>query len=333
MKRYRITIDTGTTNTRTVLWDTNGKMLQEEKCPIGVKITAQEGSNRELKAAVKKCLDALLLKQGITYEDILYIVASGMITSNLGLIEVPHLTAPAGIKELAEGVYEKKLPDVAPVPISFIPGVKNNVSGKKIEALCHMDIMRGEETESIAVLEGLKEKPALLIMPGSHTKFIFTDERKRIIRCWTSMTGELLSFLILYSITSDAAGRQFISEETYDYSLIRFGCQEAGKEGFGRAAFGARIMNQFFIKEKAKVANYLTGIALESDMKVIKNIINSDFQKPEQIIITGETIMGQALYDLIIEAGIFSGVKRYKPSGEMTLSAHGAFSIMEKRYT
>ena len=43
----------------------------------------------------------------------------------VGLYELPHLIAPAGIVDFADGVREVLMEDIAPVPISFIPGLKN----------------------------------------------------------------------------------------------------------------------------------------------------------------------------------------------------------------
>lgn len=329
MKPYRITIDTGTTNTRVVLWGNRGEKLQEEKKAVGVGDTARDGDNHRLKTAVKECLEELIQSRSVSYEEIDYIAASGMITSNLGLVEVPHITAPAGAAELAKNIYRKYLPDIAPIPITFIPGVKNKISSFEITTLLQMDIMRGEEVESIAVLKNLEEVPVLLILPGSHTKFVFTDNNKRILSCLTSMTGELISFLTQHSIAADAAGREFVTKETYDMSYVQMGYDAAVTEGVGRAAFSARIMNQFYVKDKSKISNYLLGIALESDIKVIQNAFTRKDNKFDKVIVAGRGIICRALYNLIDKNFENICVEMDLGEGDLPLSAQGVFEIMK----
>lgn len=82
-------------------------------------------------------------------------MASGMITADVGLVEVPHVTAPAGLEELSASLAPVLVPDVCPLPIHFIPGVKNRVSGVSLETFEAMDIMRGEEVEACALIDRL----------------------------------------------------------------------------------------------------------------------------------------------------------------------------------
>lgn len=87
MKNYTITIDTGTTNTRVFLFNENNEPVSSAKSEIGVRITAIDGNNDRLKAAIKGCLEDVLKQAGVTYENVKRVVASGMITSNVGLTE------------------------------------------------------------------------------------------------------------------------------------------------------------------------------------------------------------------------------------------------------
>ncbi|MCD7908186.1 MAG: 2-dehydro-3-deoxygalactonokinase, partial [Clostridium sp.] len=141
MKQYIITVDGGTTNTRCILWDENRKRVAEEKRPVGVRNTAIDGNNRKLKQAVKECLDALVEKNGLSYGHIRRIIASGMITSDVGIVVVPHLTAPAGLAELAAATVPIELPEICPIPIYFIPGIKNADGPFSFDNIEAMDIM------------------------------------------------------------------------------------------------------------------------------------------------------------------------------------------------
>ena len=87
MKNYTITIDTGTTNTRVYLFNEKYEAVASAKSEIGVRITAIDGNNNRLKAAIKGCLEDVLKQADITYDDVKQVAASGMITSNVGPCE------------------------------------------------------------------------------------------------------------------------------------------------------------------------------------------------------------------------------------------------------
>ena len=60
MKNYTITIDTGTTNTRVFLFNEKNEVAASVKSEIGVRITAIDGNNNRLKAAIRGCLEDVL---------------------------------------------------------------------------------------------------------------------------------------------------------------------------------------------------------------------------------------------------------------------------------
>ncbi len=217
MKDYIITIDCGTTNTRAILWH-GEEIVSVEKSETGVRNTAIDGNNSRLKQAVKGCIDALCEKNNLSFEDIKRVLASGMITSNVGLVEIPHLVVPVGLEELARGIQAVELEDVCPLAINFIPGVKNYGGELSIDGDFEtMDIMRGEEVETMAVLQKYPAgKSYLLVLPGSHTKFVSTNEKGQITGCLTTIAGELLSAITRDTIIADAVGRQFVANEDYD---------------------------------------------------------------------------------------------------------------------
>ena len=124
MEGYVITIDGGTTNTRCILWDMERRKIAEEKRQVGVRNTAIDGNNRRLKEAVRDCLEGLLGTGRIGYNQISRIIASGMITSDVGIVEIPHLTAPAGLEELARSVVPVKLEEIWWVPVDPAEGVE-----------------------------------------------------------------------------------------------------------------------------------------------------------------------------------------------------------------
>ena len=242
---YIITLDTGTTNTRVVLWDSKFRPAASAKSEVGVRNTAIDGSNRRLKAAVKECLERVLRDAGTSYDEVEAVIASGMITSNVGLVEIPHCVVPAGADDLAAAVQEVSLPDVCPIPIHFVPGVKNSGGPIGFGNFEAMDIMRGEEVESIALLEQYpRGKSYLLVLPGSHMKFVSVNTKGQITGCLTSISGELLASITNDTIIADAVGRQFVAPEDYDRSMVLLGCDTAAKSGVGRACFSVSLCSR-----------------------------------------------------------------------------------------
>ena len=333
MKKYIFTVDTGTTNTRVMLWNENRDPLGVEKREVGVRNTAIDGNNGWLKAAVKSCLDTLLETHGLDYSQVKGIIASGMITSNVGLVEIPHLIAPVSVDDLAAGIRDVLLEDICPIPISFIPGVKN-ADGDQVDLgnFETMDMMRGEEVESAAMLSGLKEGVSyLLVLPGSHTKFVSVDEMGKMTGCLTSITGELLNSITNDTIIADAVGRQFVSMESYDREMLLTGYRTAKQCGIGRACFSARILDQFVIKDKGKLANFVLGACLQSDMAAIQNSAALKAGPDTTVVVGGKDPLRQAIADILKEEGRFEQVYVFQPDEDLPLSPIGAYLIADRR--
>lgn len=330
MDHYVFTVDTGTTNTRVILWDGERNRIGTKSMAVGVRNTAIDGHNGKLKEAVKSCLEGLLKENGLDYGQIERIIASGMITSNVGLTEVPHLAAPVTIQDLSDGITQVLLEDVCPIPIWFIPGVKNSAGPVNFENFEAMDIMRGEEVESAAIIEGYpKGKAYLLVLPGSHTKFVSVSEDGHITGCLTSITGELLSSITNDTIIADAVERKFVSEESYDRDMMLLGFETAKKSGLGRACFSARILNQFVTKDAEKLANYVLGAALQSDVTAIKNSSALTADTGTDVIVAGKNPLRQAIADLLRYDGYFNQVFEFQPHSDVPLSALGAYIIAD----
>lgn len=329
--RYTITLDTGTTNTRAILWDTEGRAVTSAKEPVGVRNTAIDGNTNRLSQAVHRAFETLLHTARIGYEDVDAIYASGMITSNVGLVEVPHLSAPAGEKELAAGVQSILLPEVCPLPISFIPGIKNFTGPVTLDNFEKMDIMRGEETESVSLIHRFHGGPMLLVLPGSHMKFVSVDAQGRITGCITSISGELLNSITTDTILADAVGRKFVDPESYDAKWVLLGCDTARSYGLGRACFSGRILSLFHTHDHKKIANYILGACLASDLTAVRNSGALSLDPNLRVVVAGKAPLQEAITDLLQHDGFFCQVLTYVPENDMPLSAQGALRIGQLR--
>lgn len=258
-----IAVDGGTTNTRlTLVKDYN--IVDTVKINIGAR-KCIEGTE-SLKAEIKAALTKLLETNKISTSEVRMIVASGMITSDFGLCPLPHITVPAGISELHERMHEISIPEITEIPFTFIRGVKTEGAN-----LGDTDIMRGEETELVGIIHeiGNRSGCCVYILPGSHSKVVYTDENDRITSFETMLTGEMIGALSKNTILAssvDLSGAE-LSEE-YLYRGFEF-CRA---NGINKALFKVRVLDTIFKCSKNELYSFFMGIVLHGE---IESIINS----------------------------------------------------------
>lgn len=327
-KKRLIAIDGGTSTTRVCLVE-EGHCIARFQVPVGVRDTAASGSNQKLQEAVRQGISQVLESSGLSLEQVRGVYAGGMITSDVGLAEVPHLPAPVGLHELAAGVQALELPQVCSVPIHFVPGVKNNVSRVDWTTFAQMDMMRGEELEAVALLSLLPlGQEYLLVLPGSHTKFVMVDPAGKITGSLTTLSGELLAVLTRNTVLADSVHSKFVQKETYCRERVLAGCREAAESGLGRAAFAGRILTQFQVTDAVGAANYLLGAALWEDVRVLA-ALRKNLNLACQVVVAGKFAFRQALADLFQEFGPFTHVQAFPVPEEFSLSAKGAWLVAE----
>lgn len=328
MKKYIIAVDGGTTNTRASLWEEPGVCLDIVKSEIGVRITSIEGSNASLKAAVKGLLDSLLQRNQIGYDQVGGIYACGMITSKEGLAELPHLIAPAGMADFVQGLARVDIPEICPLPIHFVRGLKNrDGNGLTLEELEKMDVMRGEETETLALLDLFgNENGTLFALPGSHTKFVSVDADGKMIGCLSSLAGELLSAVTLNTILAGAVGKQFAGAD-YNKEMLLAGYRTARDTSLARAAFSTRMLQMFIPSNEQDRASFLLGAVLESDVAAVKNSRALSVTRDMKMVIAGKEPLASALKLLFEEDGYFEKVEIYYPDAAKPMSGYGLYQI------
>ena len=216
------TIDAGTSNTRVYLWQ-DTTILAEAQMPIGVRHTAIDRHNKKLTAAVRDTLREAARKAGVTMDDIACILGAGMLTSNVGLKEIPHLAAPISLDALSHAIVPCHLPEICPQVIHLIPGIKNmDDMSFTDETIGHMDIMRGEETEAAAILQCFPSiEHMVLVLPGSHNKYIAVSNGDTICGCLTTLAGELLHAMTFDTILASSTAQSYA--EHYDAEAFQRG--------------------------------------------------------------------------------------------------------------
>lgn len=184
-----IYIDMGTTNTRG--WLMRGdQVVAASMRDVGVRNAAQSRSPFQIQHSLRELITTLSQEAQEREHPCtpVCVAAAGMIGSSLGLVEVPHLPAPAGIEELSAASRWWHFPNVTELPILLVPGVRSGLRIGSAEDVHELDVMRGEETLCAGLIAaGAIVGPAVVLNLGSHWKAIKLDQDGRISSSATSL--------------------------------------------------------------------------------------------------------------------------------------------------
>lgn len=185
--------------------------------------------------------------------------------------------------------------------------------------------------ETLAILDAYpRGTPYLLVLPGSHTKFVATDEQGRITGCLTTITGELLDCITGHTIIADAVGRCFVSEDGYCREMVLRGFETGKTAGLARGAFAARILNQFGEKDKEKIANFLLGVVLSGDVQSLRGSRTLKLSRENRVIVSGKNPLRRAIADVLEQDGLFCRVEQYTQEKGLPLSGLGSFRVLDE---
>jgi 2-dehydro-3-deoxygalactonokinase len=152
------------------LLDVQQRIVHKGMQKVGVRDTAITGSRQTLREGLASLVEATVREANLQLGDVRFAITSGMITSEIGLQEIPHLWAPAGLAELAESLTVTQDPTVFPLdlPLVFIRGIKNRYPPETTYAdIRRIDFMRGEETQVMGLLArpDLPRPPFTAVVP------------------------------------------------------------------------------------------------------------------------------------------------------------------------
>lgn len=276
-----ICVDAGTTNTRVWLVR-EGEILAKEQAMVGVRDTARDGSNARLQQALRDLISKVRLGRENAVPNC--VIAAGMITSPLGLMEIPHAPAPAGAAILARSTTSRQFPSITDLPVYLIPGVRIGPLPCDVETVTETDVIRGEETLCVGLNALGKLGPeGTLFNLGSHWKVIKLDRDARVAEGVTSMAGEMIHTTQTQTILADAVPHERPAE--LDPIWLAAGMGEQRRSGLARALFCVRLLHQRSDGTAEQRLAYLIGAYLASDLDALlrKNI----FRPGAPVSITG----------------------------------------------
>lgn len=261
-----VVVDSGTSTTRARLWR-NGSVAWSDTRDAGARNTAIDGHPGQIREALRSLLITLHEQTDATPYGV---VCSGMITSNVGLFEVPHLSAPAGPDDLARGLVRRDMPDITDLPLYFVRGVKTLPASSDLDHLADADILRGEEAEIVGLRELLSlTDDAVFLHFGSHHKAIWMDGDGTIRRSRTAITGELYDVVSRHTILKSSVLP--LDELELDREHCRMGLAHALAHGFGRTLFLVRVGEQIGGRSATQMTSYLVGALAAEDVRLVQD--------------------------------------------------------------
>ena len=156
------------------------------------------------------------------------------------------------------------------------------------------DVMRGEETKCIGLMNQIHFDSGLILLPGSHSKAIFIQDRE-IVRFSTFLSGEMLSAIQKNTILK--ASVTFDNVKPIKDALVD-GYEYCELEGVNKSLFKVRILSNFLNASPDRVYSYFCGVLLHDE---IHNLLCEPF---DDVYIGGQKDLKQMMKWLL---EIFSG--------------------------
>ncbi len=248
--RPLVALDWGTSSLRGARLAGDGSVAEERAFPLGILTVPPGGFPAVFAAHFGDWMDA---------PGALCLIV-GMAGSQQGWLEAPYCRCPAGFDELAQW-----LAWVEPGRIAIVPGLSFEADGVP-------DVMRGEETQVFGALRLLGAPDALIVLPGTHSKWVQVRSG-RIESFATLMTGEFYALLRRHSIlarTLPAEDAEPHDEPNVDLNDNAFDAGVAlALRGASllHTAFSVRSLALFKRLQPAQATSYLSGLVIGEELR------------------------------------------------------------------
>ncbi len=245
---HLIGLDWGTTSLRAYRFDGSGEVVASRQLPLGLMQIAGEGAAGFARALDQACGDWRSADPAGA------LLACGMVGSAQGWREAPYAEIPVSIDALGRALTAV---DTAHGVLHIIPGL--------IARGALPDVMRGEETQVVGLLERLDAPDAWIGLPGTHAKWVRVHDR-RIVGFHTFMTGEVFAALRAHTIL----GRTMRPAEAPDLAAFDRGARVArspeGRLGVLSTVFSTRTLGLVGALPGESQADYLSGLLIGTEI-------------------------------------------------------------------
>ncbi len=214
----------------------------------------------------------------------------GMIGSKNGWQETSYLPLPTKIAT----IYQKSLSFlVEKIIIKIIPGLASY-------SPANPNVMRGEETPLLGLLNKEPLFKGWVCIPGTHSKWIKVRDGK-VINFYTFLTGDL------FSAISQATILKFNLPENHSINFSKKKEKEELQQGIteGLNSNYSFFKNLFHLRSKSLLQNqdsvlaycFLSGLLVGEEIKSIKKMV-----KKEKVLLLAEGSL-QKIYQQALKAG------------------------------
>ena len=240
-----IALDGGTSNTWARLIP-DGRIVASARRTVGVRdsVLSDRSSGQRLAGAVREVIAEAAgfgdgPAQGTTPPPGPDLIVAGMLSSEEGLLAVPHVLAPRAFLSW-------------PMPWWLVhfhrSGRGRSISCRDCEPAgpdgwMRTDVMRGEECETLGALAELTRRGLLepgqggliFVWPGSHSKLVEVDGQGRITRSQTTLAGELIQSVARHTLIAASLPAEF--PLALDIETAEAGARATQGQGLEWAAF------------------------------------------------------------------------------------------------
>ena len=248
-----IALDWGTSSFRAYLLDTDGTIQETVAAPHGILAVKDAAFDETMETHIGN------------WDKSLPVMASGMITSRQGWVELPYVACPANLKSIAAAVHPHTSKQGR--KLFFVPGI----SYRSPDGI--PDVIRGEETQVLGASEGGTEH---FVTPGTHSKWIDVSNGE-IKGFSTYMTGEVFALLKNHSILG-----RLMTGEANNPATFEQGVRASLKDpaGFLHRIFSTRTLALFNEMPTDHLGSYLSGqvIGTEIAHAIAKNLAGAQYQ-------------------------------------------------------
>ncbi len=268
-----ITVDWGTSSCRAWVLGSDGSVLADARSRTGTLAVVKQTPVADTSARADAFEATLWQLAGSVLERYpqVPVIACGMVGSTLGWKETAYLPTPTDIHVSRS--------DLTEVPIRggrsawIVPGIRQ--AGDP-----YPDVIRGEETQLIGVLEQLdragvrRGRDCTILLPGTHTKWVrIVDDR--VGGFTTAMSGELFGILMGHSILGKPATRA----HAFDRAAFERGLEvadAAGGLGLAAELFSTRTLNMDGDVPSAGIGDYLSGLLIGDEVGHLLPLYTAD---------------------------------------------------------
>lgn len=202
---------------------------------------------------------ATLAKESQTNLGGLPVILSGMASSSIGMFELPYADLPFSI-EGEDLIYHKfSANSQSEHDIYLISGLASP-----------SDVMRGEETQVIGLQNTIRDKTALVILPGTHSKHVYIEGGK-VLDFSTFMTGEMFATTSIATILSHSVKPSEI-DKAPAFEAFKDGVEAVDKHGYLSALFKVRTRTLLDHTSDELNFAYLSGIHLGEELKQLRKL-------------------------------------------------------------